>query len=116
RRVIFLGERLDGVERLLRSEIDGGRRNRRLNKRIAFTARQEFFGVVGRLRVVLVVRDRKVDPRFSENAAQSGGLGFFGDGILEVVHVRESGDAAANHLGGSEARAPTVKILGDVFA
>src|SRR4029077_7831274 len=63
----------------------------------------------------LVVRDRKVDPSFAENAAHAGGLGFFGDGILEIVHVRESSHAAANHLGGREARAPTDEIFGDVF-
>ena len=54
----------------------------------------------------------KVSPR---TAAHAGGFGFFGDGVFEVVHVGEGGDAGANLFGGGEARAPADEVLGDVF-
>src|SRR6267143_349921 len=48
-------------------------------------------------------------------AAHSGRLRFFGDGILEVVHVGERGDAAADLFGCGEPSAPAHKILVYVF-
>jgi len=82
---------------------------------VALPALQEFFGVRGHRRFALVVRRGKIDPRFAKNSAHSRGFGFFGDGILEVVHVGERGDAAANHLRGRKPCAPAHKILGHVF-
>jgi len=50
----------------------------------------------------------------AQNAAHAGGLSFARDGVLEVIHVRIGGDAAADHLQCRQARAPSDELLGDV--
>src|SRR4029077_2600889 len=109
-RVIFVGERLHVMKSLLGAEIDGVGRNGGVNQRITLPTLQECFGVGGGFRFILIVGNREVEPAFAYDGAHSGGFGFFGEGILEIVHVHESSDSAANHFGGGQTRAPADEV------
>ncbi len=91
------------------------RRGGSVNQRIALPALQKFFGVFQHGSVGFIVWRWKIDERFAEHAAHAGGFGFFGDGIFEVIHVRECRDARTNLFGGREPRAPSHEIFGYVF-
>ncbi len=86
-----------------------------MDQRIVLPALQKFLGVFEHGRVGFIVWRREIEERFAENAAHSGGFGFLGDGVFEVIHVRESSDAGANLFGGGEASAPAHEILRHIF-
>ena len=82
-----------------------------VNQRVTLPALQEFFRVLKHGIIVFVIRSGKVEDGFAQHAAHTGGFRFFGDGILKIIHVRKSGDAAADLLRQGEARSPTHKFL-----
>ena len=86
-----------------------------MDQRIVLPALQEFLRVRQHLKLVFIVRRGKIDERFTQHSAHARGLGFFRDRILEVIHVRKSGDAAANLLRSGQTRAPAHKFFGDVL-
>ena len=75
---------------------------------------EKFLGVFKHGGVGLVVRRGKIENRFAQDATHSCGLGFFGQGVFEIIHIGESGDPASNLLGGGKACAPADKIFRDV--
>ena len=86
------------LQRFLRTRIHRVRRNRGLNERIALPALQESFRVFEHGCVALIVGSRKVEDRLAQHSAHAGGLRFFGDGVLKVVHVRKRRHSSANLL------------------
>ena len=71
-------------------------RDRCVNQRIALPLFQECLGIAQHGGFILIVGSGEIDKRFPQHPAHAGGLGFFGDGVFEVVHVGERGDAGAN--------------------
>src|SRR5271154_4407609 len=84
------------------------------DERIAFPVVEEFLGVGEGLGERFIVWRGKIDDGFTEDAAHACFFGGAGDGVFEVVHVRVSGGAAAQHFQDCQARAPDGEVFGDV--
>src|ERR1700728_741096 len=98
-----------GRERVDRMGRDGGR-----DQRIVLPLVDKFFAVGERGSRSFVIGGGEVEDGFAEHSAHAG---FFGDlrgYVLEVIHVSEAGDAAAEHFEDAETRAPEDEILGYV--
>jgi len=111
RRMIFSRQGSRILQRLLRAGINRVRSWRCLNERVSLPLLQEFFRVREHLRFAFIVRRRKIDERFSQHAAHTGGLRFLRNRVLEVIHIRESGHTRANLFRGRQPRSPTYKIF-----
>ncbi len=114
RRMIFARHRRRLTQSLLRTCVNGMRSDRGVNQRVALPFLQEFFRVRSHLGHVFVVRDGEIDPGLPKNAAESRSLGLIGFSIFEIIHVGESGGAAADHFGEREAGAPPHIVFGNV--
>ncbi len=112
--MVFPRQRRGIPQCLFRAGVNGVRRHGGMNKRITLPLLDELFAVRRHLGFALIVRGREVDPRFAKESAQPGRFCFLGNGIFKVVHVRERGGAAANHLRHRQPRAPADVIFGDV--
>ena len=99
------------------------RRRGRVNQRIAMPLFQELLGIGEHFSFALVVWRGKVDEGFAQYTAHASGFGFFGDSVLEIIHISECGDTSANLFRGCQSRSPAdeffVHVLGfggkDVF-
>ena len=76
--------------------VDRMGRNGGVDQRVALPALQKFLRIFEHCVVGLVVWGGKIEDGLAQRSAHSGGFRFFSDGVLKVIHVRESGDAAAD--------------------
>src|SRR6266851_1742842 len=113
--VVLSGERGRILQSFLRTGINGVRCNRGVNQRVALPALQEFFRVFEHSVVGLIVWGGKVEDCLAQNAAHAGSFRFLRDGILEIIHVRESRHTPANLLRCGQPCAPTHKLLGHIL-
>ena len=90
------------------------RRHRSDNQRIALPLIQIFLRVGQRFAGSLIVGRGKIDDGLSQDTAHSRIFGYARHDILEIIHIRVRGDAAAQHLEHSEFGPPIDKIRSHV--
>ena len=86
-----------------------------MNQRIALPLLKKSFGVGERLGFVFMVGRGEINESLTQHTTHAGRFGFFGNGIFEVIHVRERRDPRTNLLRCCEARSPADKFFVNVF-
>ncbi len=102
------------LQRLVRVRIDGVRRNRRGDQRVAMEPLQKLLGEPQRVRRRLRVRRRESDDGLAQNASHAALFRCLRDQVLEIVHVGEGRGTAEKHFETRQAGAPANEVRSDV--
>src|SRR5687768_15880891 len=85
------------------------------NKVVPFPAAHKLLDISHPFGIRLVIRNRKIDDRFTKNTAHTSLCSLIGDRVFEVVHVAIGGRTTTNHLRETEPRANAHKLLRHIF-